>query len=132
MDRQDVENIINANITDNTTRDITPGKVRTVLDAILDWIDASAAGGGVVTLDVSTATKYTIPAGKKLGAIVVIPNEDMDGFGVGSSSGAFDILPALPVADEATEFTLELYADGARDVWFNGITAQTTIKIFLQ
>lgn len=51
MERQDVELSINTNITNNTTRDITPEKVRIVLNKILDWLEFLELGGSVVDLD---------------------------------------------------------------------------------
>lgn len=132
MTRTDAENTINQNIKDNTTRDISPAKVRTSMGAILDWVDFSNSAG-VETVSANANKKYTIPAGKLLEKIVVIPSAAIAGFGVGTTDGGFEISPALPVADSSAElFSLNIYANADKDIWFNGITSSTTIKIYLR
>ena len=51
MDRTDVENSINQNVNDNTTRDVSPAKVRAAMAAILDWLEFLELGGTVADLD---------------------------------------------------------------------------------
>lgn len=51
MERQEVENIISQNIKDNSTRLISPAKVREVFLAILDWLEFIELGGSVADFD---------------------------------------------------------------------------------
>lgn len=78
-------------------------------------------------------SSYSIPDGRILEKIVVIPSTDLAGFSVGTALSQGDIMPALPIdANDAQLFELNIYANGAMNIWFNGITAQTTIKIYLR
>lgn len=129
MERTDVDNIINTNIKDNTARAIAPVNVRTALSAILDWL----GNGSSTDLNVSANTIYAIPEGKLLEKIIIIPSAAITAFSVGNSTGASDIMPAVPLdVNTPNLFDLNVYGYQNKSIWFNGITAAVTIKIYLR
>lgn len=81
----------------------------------------------------STNSSYAIPVGTVLEKIVVMPTSNLTSFGVGLTNGGYEISPAVPVnANAADLFELNVYNNGGKIVWFNGITASTTIKIYIR
>lgn len=88
--------------------------------------------GEEVSLGVNTDTPYTIPSGKILEKVVVTPSVLLTAFGIGNTSADKNIVPSVQLASGAgTLFSLNIYANGDTDVWFNGITGQTNITIYL-
>lgn len=90
-------------------------------------------GNAPVSETYTANASYEIAEGKLLEKIVVMPTAALTGFGLGTGDGGFDIQPALPVdAGGAELFLLNIYAKTAKTIWFNGITSETTIKIYLR
>lgn len=113
--------------------DLLAGKATTEeTDSLQTQID-EIVSGTVEMISTDANIKYTIPAGKLLEKIVVIPTDDLSGFGIGTQDGGFDIYPVMPVGANAAEvIVINKYGSGDTDIWFNGITSQTTIKIYLR
>lgn len=114
--------------------DLIAGKATTEqITNLQNQIDQINNGPTSQTLNENTA--YEIPAGKLLEKITVKSTGDLDAFGIGIGNGGYDIIPSMPVASGSIElFTLNIPAeeDASKTIWFNGITAQTKIKIYLQ
>lgn len=83
------------------------------------------------TTTISANGSYTIPAGRLLDKIVVIPTADVT-FSIGTSPGGQNIQPPLLyTGGNAEVLVLALYANGAdRIIYFTGINSNTTLKFY--
>lgn len=85
------------------------------------------------TITANANYKYTIPAGYLLQEVIVTPTVNLSAFAIGNTDGGQDIMIAIPVnANDDELFSVKIYTDTDRDIWFNGITGSTTIRIYLR
>ncbi|KAA2245481.1 hypothetical protein F0L74_05860 [Chitinophaga agrisoli] len=81
-----------------------------------------------ITLNADSSHEMTVAS--LLEKIIVIPTDTIM-FGIGNAADDNSIWPPMELtAGQAYIFSLELYALDSRTIFFNGITAQTTIKIY--
>jgi len=93
-------------------------------------IDSLQTGNAPIVLNLVADGTYTIPDGKLLEKIAIVPTADIL-LGVGNAADDFSIWPPMNFAGgQASILALDLYANGNRTIYFNGISAPTTLKIY--
>ena len=99
------------------------------LNLRIDELQASI-GSGPTEVVYETDGVFLISDGKLLERVVIIPSADSD-IGIGYAVGIDDIMPTMPLlADRAEVITLSIYAIGDTPIYFTGIVASTTIKLY--
>ena len=84
---------------------------------------------GDIVLELSSDGFYTAPFAMLIAALVVTPTTNIN-FKAGSSSGAEDFVPAIPlVANVPAAITIFIQRNATQTIHFSGITAATQIVI---
>lgn len=122
MNRQEVDGIINSNIADNTSRDITPEKVRTAFAGALDYAEEIGGGGS------------GLPAGGAKGE-AIIKNSSSAGdvkyqrvgriLEVDKYSGASDSEKILAAVNDSLDGDTILFSGRAYDITRNVIVGKS-------
>ncbi len=96
-------------------------------------IDNINLGNAPISNIYTVNSSFLIPDGKILEKIVVIGGTSTNNFGIGQTNGGYEVMTGVPIGiNDAQLFELNIYSNGGKTIWFNGITGSTTIKIYLR
>lgn len=132
MSRTDAENIINLNVKDNNSKEVTPQNVRAAIAAALDYAEFLSTNGPPDKVTSSVNFSYILRANHVLYKILILSLSG-DTIKIGTTPGGSEIAFDINLFEYATRWysvSVDLAVKEDTAIYVQGVSSPTTVIFF--